>query len=83
MNSDATKGGIHNIIFKDIELIGKPGLSILPSHSMIQGYDETAKVKNIIFDNINEEYVGNAEYTGNKISTIMQPWRIKNLKISF
>lgn len=51
-NRDTKKGCIHDITFKNISLIGKPGIDVLPSNSRIQGFSEENNIDNIIFENI-------------------------------
>ena len=51
-NTDTKKGRIHDITFKNISLIGKPGIDILPSNSRIQGFSDESNIDKINFENI-------------------------------
>ncbi|MBU9727790.1 glycosyl hydrolase family 28 protein [Diplocloster modestus] len=51
-STDRRKGHIRDIYFKNIDLIGKPGLSMLPGPSRIEGFDRDHQVSNIVFENI-------------------------------
>ena len=51
-NADKRKGRIHDIFFKDIDVIGKPGLDVLPSPSRVVGFSEETDVRNVTFENI-------------------------------
>lgn len=51
-NRDTRKGRIHDISFKNISLIGKPGIDILPSNSRLQGFSEEHNIDGISFENI-------------------------------
>ena len=51
-NHDKKKGKIHNFIFKNINLIGKPGIDRLMYHSRIQGYSKEHNISDVTFENI-------------------------------
>ena len=51
-NTDIKKGSIHDITFKNIDLVGKPGLEILPDASRLEGFSAENSIKNVTFENI-------------------------------
>jgi len=51
-NKDERKGRIENITFENIELIGKPGISVLPEKSRLQGFSKECDIRNVTFRNI-------------------------------
>lgn len=57
-STDDRKGCMHDFLFKNIKLVGKPGISILPENSRLEGYSEENGIKNFRFENI--ELLGRA-----------------------
>lgn len=51
-NTDDKKGCMHDFSFKNIRLIGKPGIDILPEASRIEGFSEENSIRNFRFENI-------------------------------
>ncbi len=51
-NKDNRKGSISNILFKDIQYLGKEGCDRLLSNSRIEGYSENAFVDGVTIENI-------------------------------
>lgn len=51
-STDDRKGCMHNFSFKNINLIGKPGIDILPEASRLEGFSYKHGIKNFSFENI-------------------------------
>ncbi len=51
-NKDNAKGPVSNILFKDIQYIGKQGCDRLLSNSRIEGYSEEAFVDGVTIENV-------------------------------
>ncbi len=51
-NTDTQKGSMKNFYFKDIKLVGKPGIEFLPEMSRIQGYSTENTIENFTFEDI-------------------------------
>lgn len=51
-STDDRKGCMHDFYFKNIKLIGKPGIDILPENSRLEGYSQENGIKNFTFENI-------------------------------
>ena len=62
-NRDKSMGCIRDVVFRDIHMVGKPGLPLLLSDSRLQGYDEIHDIRGVTFENIDicGKTPGNAE----------------------
>ena len=57
-STDDKKGCMHDFLFKNIRLLGKPGIDILPEASRLEGYSKENSIRNFRFENI--EFLGRA-----------------------
>ena len=51
-NADSRTGKISHVKFANISLIGKPGITMLPAQSRIEGYHEESTISDIVFEDI-------------------------------
>ena len=51
-NKETEKGRIHDVIFRNIESIGKKEMEVLPYHSRLSGYSAESNIEKILFENI-------------------------------
>ena len=51
-NADSRTGKINHVKFTNISLIGKPGITMLPAQSRIEGYHEESTISDIVFEDI-------------------------------
>ena len=51
-STDDKKGSMHDFFFKNIKLIGRPGIDILPEASRLEGYSEEHGIRNFCFEDI-------------------------------
>lgn len=51
-STDDRKGCMHDFSFKNISLIGKPGIDILPEASRLEGFSDEHGIKNFSFENV-------------------------------
>ena len=51
-STDTRKERIHDILFRNIALVGKPGLEIPPEPSRLEGLDAAHGIENVRFENV-------------------------------
>ncbi len=77
-NKDSQTGCIKNIIFRNIQVLGKPGFECMLSDSRLQGCSEVHNISGVLFDHIN--ILGKAVLNAEAMGLLCQEY-VENVKI--